>query len=79
MSRPTRFSRLEILGWGVILLILLSYPARILFGEEVREGEARFAAFLGISPPTHEILKLVAAVVALVYLLGRHGPFRRKH
>ena len=63
---------------GAIVLIIVTFVARIFFWQHIRDAEDKFFAWLGVSPGVHEILKFVAAIVGLGYLFSRYGPFRRR-
>ena len=78
MSYRSQMNWVEVLVCSAIILIVSTFIARIFFWHHVREAEASFVAWLGISPGVHEVLKAVAAILGLVYIFSRHGPFRRK-
>jgi hypothetical protein len=68
----------EILVWSAIVLIVVTFLARIFFWQHILDAEDKFFAWLGVSPGVHEILKSVAAILGLGYLFSRYGPFRRR-
>ncbi|HMG04891.1 MAG TPA: hypothetical protein VK581_05480 [Chthoniobacterales bacterium] len=67
----------QILICATILLIVGSFVARIVYGQQMREAEDKWVASLGISPDVHFVVKIVVAILALWYLCSRYGPFRR--
>jgi hypothetical protein len=78
MSYRSRMLWVEVLLWSALVLIVFTFIARIFFWQHVREAEASFISWLGISPGVHDVLKFVAAILVVVYFFSRYGPFRRK-
>jgi hypothetical protein len=47
----------EVLVWVVIVSIIATFVARVIFGHQLIAGEDRFVASLGISPDVHFLVR----------------------
>ena len=78
MSYKSRLLWVEVLVWSAIVLIVVTFLARIFFWQHIRDAEDNFFAWLGISPDFHEVLKGIAALLCLIYMFMRHRISKRR-
>ncbi len=60
-----------------IVLIIVSFVLRIVYGHQMREAEERFVVSLGISDGIYLVIKIVFAIFAIFYFVKRYRKSKK--